>query len=165
MSKKRFIIESERIGSTYSIHIFKDDEVIFEVSNWDSLSNMHKKECEDFVDYLNNITNENEQLKKLLECSREEANDYCEELMEKDEFIRLYKSQRDDTIKENEQLKQQLFEARKDYLIETADISNTPHLDEDIEELRQEIFGDDKSNKIFIQSYSIKPENGGNFNL
>ena len=66
---------------------------------------------------------------------------------------------------ENEQLKQQLFEARKDYLIETADISDTLHLDEDIEELRQEIFGDDKSNKIFIQSYSIKPENGGNFNL
>ena len=39
-------------------------------------------------------------------------------------------------------LKQELFEARKDYLIETADISDTLHLDEDIEELRQEIFGD-----------------------
>lgn len=62
-------------------------------------------------------------------------------------------------------LKQELFEAKKDYLIETADISDTQHLDEDIEELRQEIFDDDKSNKIFIQSYSIKPEYGGNFNL
>lgn len=57
------------------------------------------------VELLNDLSQENEQLKKLLECSREEANDYCEELMEKDEFIRLYKSQRDDTIKENEQLK------------------------------------------------------------
>lgn len=66
---------------------------------------------------------------------------------------------------ENEQLKQQLFEARKDYLIETANISDTPYLDEYIEELRQEILGDDKANKIFIQSYSIKPECGGNFNL
>ena len=51
---------------------------------------------------------ENEQLKKLLECSREEANDYCEELMEKDEFVRLYKRQRDDALKENKQLKSKI---------------------------------------------------------
>ena len=63
MTEKRFTIESERIGSTYSIHIFKGDEVIFEISNWGSLSNIHKKECEEFVDYLNSITEENEQLK------------------------------------------------------------------------------------------------------
>lgn len=48
---------------------------------------------------------ENEELKKLLKCSRKEANDYCEELMEKDEFIRLYKRQRDEVIEENKQLK------------------------------------------------------------
>ena len=63
MTEKRFTIESERIGSTYSIHIFKGDEVIFEISNWGSLSNIHKKECEEFVDYLNSITEENEKLK------------------------------------------------------------------------------------------------------
>lgn len=44
--------------------------------------------------------------------------------------------------KENEQLKQQLFEARKDYLIETADISDKPYLDDEIEKERKEIFGD-----------------------
>ena len=39
------------------------------------------------------LEKENEQLKKLLECSRKEANDYCEELMGKDEFLRLYKEE------------------------------------------------------------------------
>ncbi len=57
---------------------------------------------------LNKLFEDKEQLKKLLECSREEANDYCEELMGKDEFIRLYKSQRDDAIKENEKVLQLL---------------------------------------------------------
>ena len=87
MTKKRFIIESERIGSTYSIHIFKDDEVIFEISNWNSLSNMHKKECEEFVDYLNNITNENEQLKQLL--------DYADDLIQShlsERYIRQWRN-------------------------------------------------------------------------
>ena len=50
------------------------------------------------------LIKENEHLKALLECSRKEANDYCEELMGKDEFIRLYKSQRDDALTENKQL-------------------------------------------------------------
>lgn len=42
--------------------------------------------------------------------------------------------------KENEQLKKELFEARKDYLIETADISDKLHLEEWIEKERKEIF-------------------------
>ena len=42
--------------------------------------------------------------------------------------------------KENEQLKKELFEARKDYLIETADISDKLYLDEMIEKERKEIF-------------------------
>ena len=44
-------------------------------------------------------------LEKKVKCIQEEANDYCEELMGKDEFIRLYKRQRDEVIEENEQLK------------------------------------------------------------
>ena len=40
----------------------------------------------------------------------------------------------------NEQLKTDLFEARKDYLIETADISDKLYLDEMIEEERRSIF-------------------------
>ena len=64
MSKKQFTTESERINSTYSIRILKDGEVIFEVSNWNSLSTMHKRECEDIVDLLNELNGENEQLKQ-----------------------------------------------------------------------------------------------------
>ena len=45
-----------------------------------------------------------------------------------------------DYRKENEQLKKELFEARKDYLIETADISDKLYLDEIIEKERKEIF-------------------------
>lgn len=76
-----------------------------------------KGALEDTVDLLNyfyeekkNLKEENEQLKKQLKCSREEADDYCEELMGKDEFVRLYKRQRDDALKENKQLKQQIEE-------------------------------------------------------
>ena len=43
-------------------------------------------------------------------------------------------------VDENEQLKQQLFEARKDYIIETADISDKPYYDKEMEELWKEIF-------------------------
>lgn len=61
---EKFTIESERINNTYSIHIRKDGEVIFEISNWNSLSEMHKVECEEFVDYLNEVTHENKELKQ-----------------------------------------------------------------------------------------------------
>ena len=43
---------------------------------------------------------------------------------------------------ENEQLKKELFEERKDYLIETADISDKLYLDDEIEKERKRIFGD-----------------------
>ena len=39
-------------------------------------------------------------------------------------------------------LTDELFEARKDYIIDTADISDKPYLDEMIEEERKEIYGD-----------------------
>ena len=72
--------------------------------------------CWNFKDFhdLNDCAKENEMLKKQLECSREEADDLCEELMGKDEFIRLYKRQRDDALKENEQLKKENKELRSD---------------------------------------------------
>ena len=63
---------------------------------------------DEIVEKLNELSDEKGELKKLLECSREEANDYCEELMEKDEFIRLYKRQRDDALKKNKQLKSEI---------------------------------------------------------
>lgn len=66
------------------------------------ITNQQEVEC---------LTEENEQLKSLLECSREEANDYCEELMERDAFVRLYE-------KQNEQLKNELdcFKSSNDIL-------------------------------------------------
>lgn len=68
---------------------------------------------------ISDLEKENKKLEKLLKCSREEANDYCEELMEKDEFIRLYKRQRDEVIEENKHLKKQsklLYKDIKDLL-------------------------------------------------
>ena len=82
----------------------------------------------DIFDLLNQLNNENEQLRewikdlkheydslhdvcakldKKVKCIQEEANNYCEELMGKDEFIRLYKRQRDEVIEENKELKQE----------------------------------------------------------
>ena len=40
-----------------------------------------------------------------------------------------------------EELKEKLFEAKRDYLIDTADISDQPYLEYEIEELKIEIFG------------------------
>lgn len=66
MAEKRFKVKSERINDTYSIHILENGKVIFEVSNWNSLSGMHKKECEELVDIINEIVDENEQLKDFI---------------------------------------------------------------------------------------------------
>ena len=94
MSNDLFRIESERICNTYSIHIFKGDEVIFEVCNWNSLSSMHKRECEEFVDYLNNVTCEYERLRGSMENSECIL---CTEINE-------------DLEKENKRLKQRVAE-------------------------------------------------------
>lgn len=62
---------------------------------------------DEIVTKLNELNSENQQLKKLLECSRQEANDYCEELMGKDEFIRLYKRINKELEQEIQQLKKE----------------------------------------------------------
>lgn len=54
----------------------------------------------------------------------------------KEEVIGLLNEQ-DIEIK---RLKEELFEARKDYIVDTADISDKPYLDEMIEEERKEIY-------------------------
>ena len=43
---------------------------------------------------------------------------------------------------ENKRLKEELFEAKKDYIVDTADISDKQYLDEMIEEERKGIYGD-----------------------
>lgn len=39
-------------------------------------------------------------------------------------------------------LKDELFEARKEYIIDTADISDKPYLDKMIDEERKDVYGD-----------------------
>lgn len=115
MTQKRFIGSSGGVYDQY-----KGDR--FTWAEWEEIiqimNNLNEK-ARERSKALSKLQKENEQLKKLLECSREEANDYCEELMEKDEFIRLYKRQRDEVIEENKHLKKQsklLYEDIKDLL-------------------------------------------------
>ena len=115
MTKKRFIGSSGGVYDQY-----KGDR--FTWAEWEEIiqimNNLNEK-ARERSKALSKLQKENEQLEKLLECSREEANDYCEELMEKDEFIRLYKRQRDEVIEENKHLKKQsklLYEDIKDLL-------------------------------------------------
>lgn len=75
---------------------------------------------------INVIAEENRQLKK----HREEL--FYRERDAKNDWRKLKY--------ENEQLKKELFETRKDYLIETADISDKLHIEEWIEKERKEIF-------------------------
>lgn len=67
MTEKQFKIETERILNTYAVRILKEDEVIFEITNWNSLSELHTKECEELVNLLNTLSEENKQLKKQLD--------------------------------------------------------------------------------------------------
>ena len=80
------------------------------------------------LDTLNELHEENELLKK--------------EYRELEIKLGKLKSEIGELFCENEQLKEELFKARKDYLIETADISDKLYLDEMIEKERREIFGD-----------------------
>ena len=115
MTEKRFIGSSGGVYDQY-----KGDR--FTWAEWEEIiqimNNLNEK-ARERSKALSKVQKENEQLEKLLECSREEANDYCEELMEKDEFIRLYKRQRDEVIEENKHLKKQsklLYEDIKNLL-------------------------------------------------
>ena len=115
MTEKRFIGSNGGVYDKY-----KGDR--FTWAEWEEIiqimNNLNEK-ARERSKALSKLQKENEQLEKLLECSREEANDYCEELMEKDEFIRLYKRQRDEVIEENKHLKKQsklLYKDIKDLL-------------------------------------------------
>ena len=107
MTKKRFYLDvSEAYSGILKIIDFGDGtENIYPTSS--------RPNMEIVVELLNELNNENEQLKKLLECSRKEANDHCEKLMSKDEFIRLYKSQRDDALEDIKQLKEHIKSLEK----------------------------------------------------
>ena len=101
MTEKRFIGSSGGVYDKY-----KGDR--FTWAEWEEIiqimNNLNEK-ARERSKALSKLQKENEQLEKLLKCRREEANDYCEELMGKDEFIRLYKRIGDELKEENEQLK------------------------------------------------------------
>lgn len=91
---------------------------------------------------LKKLSDENEQLKKdneHLETCFKMADSTYHMLLKQYQNIEIALSK---YRKENEKLKKELFEARKDYLIETADISDKLYLEDEIEEERKEIFGD-----------------------
>ena len=110
MSEQQFTIESERINTTYSVRILKDDEVIFEISNWDSLGEMHKTECEDIVALLNELSEENEKLKKEKKDSEEDVTDYHNALFDLHKKFDKLEKENEQLRKDKEQLKERLRE-------------------------------------------------------
>ena len=101
MTEKRFMGSSGGVYDQY-----KGDR--FTWAEWEEIlqimNNLNEK-ARERSKALSKLQKENEQLKALLECSREEANDYCEELIGKDELIRLYKRHIDEAIEEIKQLR------------------------------------------------------------
>lgn len=114
MSEQQFTIESERISTTYSVRILKDDEVIFEISNWDSLGEMHKTECEDIVALLNELSEENEKLKKEKKDSEEDVTDYHNALFDLHKKFDKLEKENEELRQTNEKLRWDLEKTRKD---------------------------------------------------
>ena len=66
MTEKRFTMATERINNTYCCRILENDKVLFEVNNWNALSQSNNKEVEELVECLNTLHEENEELKQAL---------------------------------------------------------------------------------------------------
>lgn len=64
-----------------------------------------------------------------------------EVMMDVCEYLNRLWNQTQRFEKENKELKDELYEVKKDYLIETADISDKIHLEEDLKKLHEEIYG------------------------
>ncbi len=100
MTDKRFTMETERINDTYCCRILENDKVLFEVSNWSALSQSNNKEVEELVDCLNVLYEENQDL-----ATKKEDAEY--------ELLHL-KEKYEELLEENEQLKQELYDCKKD---------------------------------------------------
>ncbi len=65
---EKFLFEKERIFTTFVCRIYvddyNDDNIIFEVDNWNSLSELNCKEVEKLCMRLNKLYEDNEQLKQ-----------------------------------------------------------------------------------------------------
>ena len=101
---KRFWVENERILNTYVLRIFKEDEIIFEINNWNSLNESNKVECEEIANELNKLSDENEELKSI-KCF---ADTHGINIFNIDEAFQRCWSDNKQLVKENEQLRQEV---------------------------------------------------------
>ena len=86
---------------------------------------------------INRLEKENNELNSIKKFA--EKNGICIFNID-DAFWRCW-NDNGNLIKENERLRQELFESERSYLIETSDISDKPYLDDEIEELKKRILG------------------------
>ena len=82
---------------------------------------------------LNKLNNENEQLKQYNKDLKEGLKDAEKRIEAQKWQLQVYREKEAD-------LKQRLFEAKRDYLMETSDISDALYIDEEMEQLRKEVY-------------------------
>lgn len=135
MSEKKFTIESERINATCGVRILKDDEVIFEINNWNSLGEMHKRECEDIVVLLNELSEEKEYFER-----------------KKEYFLSKWSIAHVDNI----QLRQEIKELKKEN--EQLKIANARWLDKSLQD-RQIRYNNTNHKELTKKYLQLKEEN------
>lgn len=121
MTEKRFIPIFD--GTDKRVVGGKDNGQVISFMRMFELLNELYEENEQLREWMKDLKHEYDslhdicaKLDKKVKCIQEEANDYCEELMGKDEFIRLYKRQRDEVIEENNQLKKEKRKLQKELI-------------------------------------------------
>ena len=117
MTEKRF---------GYNELIFLDGAVI------DNLTNEHLDE-DGVINTLNKLNDENEELKQYNKDLKEGLKDAEKRIEVQKWQLQVYREKEAD-------LKQRLFEAKRDYLMETSDISDALYIDEEMEQLRKEVY-------------------------
>lgn len=89
-------------------------------------------QAEVIVNLLNVLHEENEQLKQYNKDLKEGLKDAEKRIEVQKWQLQVYREKEAD-------LKQRLFEAKRDYLMETSDISDSLYIDEEMEQLRKEV--------------------------
>lgn len=111
------------MGEDERFHMSYDDGLLRFVKDEETGENMDILDCVEKLNDLNEkIESQRRQIKGLVLMKNSFIEDCC----------RL-------TV-DNKKLKQDLFEARRDYIIDTADISDQIYLEDEIEALKREMF-------------------------
>ena len=100
---------------------------------YNNLGNVYFSSAMKVCELLNNLADENEQLKIALQNISYQRDEFHRGARENANRVGKLK-------KENEQLKKELFESRCEYIYDTADITDKLYIDEEIEEMRKNIF-------------------------